>query len=88
MAKRLAEEVEKMKEGQLEDAPRRGVLPRGDAGRLLRGEGDRRPARGEPEEGDANTVGDIDILTTDAKAADAFVSYPGVDRVIERGRRG
>jgi DNA polymerase (family X) len=33
----------------------------------------------------ANTVGDIDILTTDAKAGEAFVSYPMVDRVIERG---
>jgi DNA polymerase (family 10) len=30
-------------------------------------------------------VGDIDILTTDAKASEAFVSYPLVDRVIERG---
>ena len=31
------------------------------------------------------TVGDIDILTTDPRAADAFVKFPGVDRVIERG---
>jgi len=32
-----------------------------------------------------NTVGDIDLLTTDAKASERFVNYPLVDRVIERG---
>jgi DNA polymerase (family 10) len=31
------------------------------------------------------TVGDIDLLTTDTGASDAFVVFPGVDRVIERG---
>jgi len=33
----------------------------------------------------SSTVGDIDILATQEKAADAFVDFPGVDRVIERG---
>jgi DNA polymerase (family 10) len=32
-----------------------------------------------------STVGDIDILADEEKAADVFVSFPGVDRVIERG---
>jgi DNA polymerase (family 10) len=84
MAKKLAEEIEKIKEGGsrmlLVEAfqlaaqlvsyfDERGVDVH-PAGSLRRG---------------ANTVGDIDILTTDAKAADAFVTYPLVDRVIERG---
>src|SRR5207302_5564007 len=33
----------------------------------------------------SSTVGDIDILATGEKAADAFVEFAGVDRVIERG---
>jgi len=33
----------------------------------------------------SSTVGDIDILAADEKAADAFVGFSGVDRVIERG---
>ncbi|MBI2649596.1 MAG: DNA polymerase/3'-5' exonuclease PolX [Thaumarchaeota archaeon] len=32
-----------------------------------------------------STVGDIDILASDDKASGAFVSYPGVDRVLESG---
>lgn len=32
-----------------------------------------------------STVGDIDILASDDKASRAFVSYPGVDRVLESG---
>ncbi|MDA4121718.1 MAG: DNA polymerase/3'-5' exonuclease PolX [Thaumarchaeota archaeon] len=31
------------------------------------------------------TVGDLDILSVDAKAAKVLVGYPGVDRVIESG---
>ncbi len=84
MAKKLAGEVEKMKEGGsrmlLVEAfnlaamlvayfEEKGIDVQ-PAGSLRRG---------------ANTVGDIDILTTDANASEAFVSYPMVDRVIERG---
>jgi DNA polymerase (family 10) len=84
MAKRLADEIEKMKVGNsrmlLVEAyslaamlvsyfEEKGIDVN-PAGSLRRG---------------ANTVGDIDILTTDAKASEAFVSYPMVDRVIERG---
>ena len=84
MAKKLAGEVEKMKEGGsrmlLVEAfnlaamlvayfEEKGIDVQ-PAGSLRRG---------------ANTVGDIDILTTDEDASDAFVSYPMVDRVIERG---
>jgi len=84
MAKKLAEEVEKIKEGgsrmllveafqlaaQLVAYFDEMGIDVHPAGSLRRG---------------CNTVGDIDLLTTDAKAADAFVSYPMVDRVIERG---
>jgi len=84
MAKKLAEEVEKIKEGgsrmllveafqlaaQLVSYFDEKGIDVHPAGSLRRG---------------ANTVGDIDLLTTDATAADAFVSYPLVDRVIERG---
>jgi len=84
MAKKLAEEIEKIKEGgskmllveafqlaaQLVSYFDESGIDVHPAGSLRRG---------------ANTVGDIDLLTTDAKAADAFVSYPLVDRVIERG---
>jgi DNA polymerase (family X) len=84
MAKKLAEEVEKIKEGGsrmlLVEAFQLAAqlvayfdeigIDVHPAGSLRRG---------------ANTVGDIDILTTDAKASEAFVSYPLVDRVIERG---
>jgi DNA polymerase (family X) len=84
MAKKLAEQVEKMKEGSsrmlLVEAfqvaamlvsyfEERGIDVH-PAGSLRRG---------------CNTVGDIDLLTTDPKAGDAFVDYPLVDRVIERG---
>ena len=84
MAKKLAEEVEKIKEGRsrmlLVEAFQLAAqlvayfdeigIDVHPAGSLRRG---------------ANTVGDLDLLTTDAKASDAFVSYPLVDRVIERG---
>ncbi|HVC27178.1 MAG TPA: DNA polymerase/3'-5' exonuclease PolX [Nitrososphaerales archaeon] len=84
MAKKLAEEVEKIKEGgsrmllveafqlaaQLVSYFDEKGIEVHPAGSLRRG---------------ANTVGDIDLLTTDAKGADAFVSYPLVDRVIEQG---
>jgi DNA polymerase (family X) len=84
MAKKLAEEVEKIKEGGsrmlLVEAFQLAAqlvayfdeidVDVHPAGSLRRG---------------ANTVGDIDLLTTDAKASEAFVSYPLVDRVIERG---
>jgi len=84
MAKKLAEEVEKIKEGgsrmllveafqlaaQLVSYFDEKGIDVHPAGSLRRG---------------ANTVGDIDLLTTDAKGADAFVSYPLVDRVIEQG---
>jgi DNA polymerase (family X) len=84
MAKKLAEEVEKIKEGgsrmllveafqlaaQLVAYFEEIGIDVHPAGSLRRG---------------ANTVGDIDLLTTDAKASEAFVSYPLVDRVIERG---
>jgi DNA polymerase (family 10) len=84
MAKKLAEEIEKMKEGSsrmlLVEAfylaaqlaayfEERGIDVH-PAGSLRRG---------------CSSVGDIDILATDAGAAEAFVSYPMVDRVIERG---
>jgi DNA polymerase (family 10) len=32
-----------------------------------------------------STVGDLDLLSQDARAADVFTNYPGIDRVIERG---
>jgi DNA polymerase (family 10) len=84
MAKKIADEIDKMKQGSsrmlLVEAFHLATLlvayfeEKGmevnPAGSLRRG---------------CTTVGDIDILATDAKAADAFVSYPGVDRVIERG---
>jgi DNA polymerase (family 10) len=84
MAKKLAEEVEKIKEGGsrmlLVEAFQLAAqlvayfdeigIDVHPAGSLRRG---------------GNTVGDIDLLTTDAKASEAFVSYPLVDRVIERG---
>jgi DNA polymerase (family X) len=84
MAKKLAEEIEKIKEAgsrmllveafqlaaQLVAYFDESGIDVHPAGSLRRG---------------CNTVGDIDLLTTDAKAADAFVSYPLVDRVIERG---
>jgi len=84
MAKKLAEEVEKIKEGRsrmlLVEAFQLAAqlvayfdeigIDVHPAGSLRRG---------------ANTVGDLDLLTTDAKASEAFVSYPLVDRVIERG---
>jgi DNA polymerase (family X) len=84
MATKLREEIEKMREGSsrmlLAEAfylaaqlvayfEERGIDVH-PAGSLRRG---------------SSTVGDIDILATDGRAADAFVSYPGVDRVIERG---
>jgi DNA polymerase (family X) len=84
MAKKLAEEVEKMKAGGsrmlLVEAfnlaamlvayfEEKGIDVQ-PAGSLRRG---------------ANTIGDIDILTTDEGASEPFVTYPMVDRVIERG---
>jgi len=84
MAKKLADEIEKMKEGssrmllveafhlaaQLVGYFEETGIDVHPAGSLRRG---------------CNTVGDIDLLTTDAKASERFVSYPLVDRVIERG---
>ena len=84
MATKLAQEIQKMKEGNsrmllVEAFHLAGQLvayfeERGidvdPAGSLRRG---------------SSTVGDIDLLTTDEKAADAFVKFPGVDRVIEQG---
>jgi len=32
-----------------------------------------------------STVGDIDLLTTDKRGSEAFVEFPDVDRVIEKG---
>jgi DNA polymerase (family X) len=84
MAKKLAEEVEKMKGG----SSRMLLIEAYNLAAMLVGyfeeKGfDVQPA-GSLRRG-ANTVGDIDILTTDPKASDAFVTYPMVDRVIERG---
>ena len=84
MAKKLAEEVEKMKSGK----PRMLLVEAFYLGAQLVayfGEKgiDVQPA-GSLRRG-CSTVGDIDLLATDADAAEAFVSYPAVDRVIERG---
>lgn len=84
MAKKLAEEVQKMKEGssrmllieafhlaaQLVGYFEEKGIDVHPAGSLRRG---------------ASTVGDIDLLTTEEEAAQAFVAFPGVDRVIEQG---
>jgi len=84
MAKKLAEEVDKMKRGSsrmlLVEAFQLGAqlvayfeglgMDVHPAGSLRRG---------------CSTVGDIDILATDPKAGDGLVKYPGVDRVIEQG---
>jgi DNA polymerase (family 10) len=84
MATKLAEEVQKLKEGnsrmllveafhlaaQLVAYFEEKGIDVSPAGSLRRG---------------SSTVGDIDLLTTDEKGADAFVKFPGVDRVIERG---
>jgi DNA polymerase (family 10) len=32
-----------------------------------------------------STIGDIDLLASDETASESFVSYPGVDRVLEKG---
>ncbi len=84
MATKLAEEVQKLKEGssrmllveafhlvaQIVAYFEEKRIEVDPAGSLRRG---------------CSTVGDIDLLATDEKAAEAFVSFPGVDRVIERG---
>lgn len=84
MAKKLADEIEKMKQGSsrmlLVEAFQLGAqlvayfegigMDVHPAGSLRRG---------------CSTVGDIDILATNPKAGEALVSYPGTDRVIEQG---
>lgn len=84
LAKRIADEVQKLKAG-----PSRMLLVEAfylgaqlvayfdEKGIDVQPAGSLR--RGSP------TVGDIDLLTADDRAADAFVGYPLVDRVIERG---
>ena len=84
MAKKLAEEIEKLKKGSsrmlLVEAFQLGAqLVAYFEGRGM----DVHPA-GSLRRG-CSTVGDIDILATDPKAGEALVSYPAVDRVIERG---
>ncbi len=84
MAKKLAEEVEKMKQ----DSSRMLLVEAYNLAAMLvayfEEKGiDVHPA-GSLRRG-CSTVGDIDILATDPKAGDALVGYPGTDRVIERG---
>jgi DNA polymerase (family X) len=84
MAKKLAEEIEKLKKG----SARMLLVEAFHLGTQLvayfEGKGiDVHPA-GSLRRG-CSTVGDIDILATDPKAGEALVSYPGVDRVIEKG---
>ncbi len=83
-AKRLAEELAKMKEG-----PSRMLLVEAfylgaQLVAYFEGKGiDVQPA-GSLRRGNS-TVGDIDLLTTDAEGGDALVNHPLVERVIERG---
>lgn len=84
VSKRIAEDLQKMKTGSsrmlLVEAFYLGaqlVAYFGERGIDVQPAGSLR--RGSP------TVGDIDLLTTDPKAAGVFANYPLVDRVSERG---
>jgi DNA polymerase (family X) len=84
IAKRIAEDIQKMKAGPSRMLLSAAFYTAAPLVAYFEQKGiDVQPAgslrRGSP------TVGDIDLLTSDAKASDAFVDYPMVDRVIERG---
>ncbi|MGA2664482.1 MAG: DNA polymerase/3'-5' exonuclease PolX [Nitrososphaerales archaeon] len=85
VSKKILESVEKMKSaGQARMLLVEAIHLSMDLMGYLKSEGVEADVAGSLRRG-KSTVGDIDLLCTDAKGADLLVGYPGVDRVIEKG---
>jgi DNA polymerase (family 10) len=84
IAKRLLESVEKAKPGQRRMLLVEALYLSKDIVEFFRSKGVTVQSAGSLRRG-KETVGDLDILTTDASAPSVVEGYPGLDRVIARG---
>jgi len=84
IAKRLLESVEKMKPGQTRMLLVEAVYLAKDLEGYFSSKGVKVQPAGSLRRG-KETIGDLDLLSSDAKASKLLADYPGVDRVIESG---
>jgi len=84
IAKRLLESVDKMKPGQTRMLLVEAVYLAKDLEGYFSSKGVKVQPAGSLRRG-KQTIGDLDLLSSDKRASKLLVDYPGVDRVIESG---
>jgi DNA polymerase (family 10) len=84
IAKRLLESVDKMKPGQTRMLLVEAVYLAKDLEGYFSSKGVKVQPAGSLRRG-KETIGDLDLLSSDKRASKLLVDYPGVDRVIESG---